>query len=153
MPAPDDETHDVTGGSASRHLVAQARLKNGKQRLALTLGRDADIAWESVTPGKAPLAQRSELGCVLLADQRADYAALQPAPEAVSAEQEHWLHEVMHARQGCNTMHVTCRRLEQLVKRYERGEMRRVEWLDGMSMRAVDRLRDEVPHTLSAACK
>ena len=44
-----------------------------------------------------------------------------------------------------------CRRLEQLVKRYERGEMRRVEWLDGMSMRAVDRLRDEVPsHTVDS---
>lgn len=59
--------------------------------------------------------------------------------------QECLLHELMNALQGCDTVHMLCRRLEQLVKRYERGEMRRVEWLDGMSMRAVDRLREEVP--------
>lgn len=36
------------------------------------------------------------------------------------------------------------------MKRYERGELRRMEWLDGLALRAVDRLRAEVPRVLAA---
>lgn len=41
-----------------------------------------------------------------------------------------------------------CRRLEQLVKRYERGDLQHIEWLDGLAFRSLDRLRAEVRFSL-----
>ncbi len=53
---------EALGGATMRLFSKKARLKGGRQQLALTLGRAADVAWDSATPGKTPLAQRSELG-------------------------------------------------------------------------------------------
>lgn len=35
----------------------------------------------------------------------------------------------------------SCRRVDQVLKRFERGEIERVDWLDGLTMRAIDSLR------------
>lgn len=43
--------------------------------------------------------------------------------------------------EGC-TM---CRRLEQLLKRYNRGEIARVEWLDHLTLTRIQQCRAQVP--------
>ena len=34
-----------------------------------------------------------------------------------------------------------CRRLERLLKRYRRAEMQRVEWLDRLALKEIERLQ------------
>ena len=38
-----------------------------------------------------------------------------------------------------------CRRLEQLLKRYNRGEIARVEWLDHLTLTRIQQCRAQVP--------
>ena len=38
-----------------------------------------------------------------------------------------------------------CRRLEQLLKRYNRGEIARVEWLDHLTLNRIQQCRAQVP--------
>ena len=37
-----------------------------------------------------------------------------------------------------------CRRLDQLLKRYERGELQSVDWLDPLALKRIERVRHEV---------
>ena len=37
-----------------------------------------------------------------------------------------------------------CRRLDQLLKRYERGELQSVNWLDPLALKRIERMRHEV---------
>ena len=37
-----------------------------------------------------------------------------------------------------------CRRLDQLLKRYQRGELRAVDWLDPLALKRIEQLRYEV---------
>lgn len=134
------------GGATMRLFSKKARLKSGKQRLALTLGRDADFAWDSVTPGKTPLAERSDLGCVSFKLSLTVGLGMHQAVCTAELGRTCMQHAALSpaALKSISDSFCSCRRLGQLVKRYERGELRRVEWLDGLTMRAVDRLRDEV---------
>ncbi len=40
---------------------------------------------------------------------------------------------------------MSCRRLDQLLKRYERGELHAVDWLDPLALKKIDLLRHQVP--------
>ena len=50
------------GGATMRLFSKKGRLKAGQHRLCLWVGKEADPAWPSSTPGKGPLAQRGDLG-------------------------------------------------------------------------------------------
>lgn len=58
----DGATPAALGGTTLRLFSKKGRLKTGAQQLRLWLGRAADSAWPSSTPGKVPVAQRGELG-------------------------------------------------------------------------------------------
>jgi len=40
---------------------------------------------------------------------------------------------------------MSCRRLDQLLKRYERGELHAVDWLDPLALKKIELLRHQVP--------
>lgn len=52
----------LLGGTTMRLFSKKGRLKTGKQRLRLWLGRQADFQWPGTTPGKCPKADRGETG-------------------------------------------------------------------------------------------
>ena len=47
---------------------------------------------------------------------------------------------------------MSCRRLDQLLKRYERGELHAVYWLDPLAFKKIELLRHQVPpaHAVTA---
>lgn len=53
------------GGGTMRLFSKHGRLKTGTHRLHLWEGQEADPSWPSATPGKQPVQQRGEIGCVL----------------------------------------------------------------------------------------
>lgn len=40
---------------------------------------------------------------------------------------------------------MSCRRLDQLLKRYERGELHAVDWMDPLALKKIELLRQQVP--------
>jgi len=52
----------AVGGTTLRLFSKKGRMKTGRQRLRLWLGREADMSHPSGTPGKVPLSARGELG-------------------------------------------------------------------------------------------
>ena len=40
---------------------------------------------------------------------------------------------------------MSCRRLDQLLKRYERSELHAVDWLDPLALKKIELLRHQVP--------
>eukprot|EP00899_Mesostigma_viride_P020016 jgi/Mesvir1/28015/Mv20202-RA.1 len=88
-------SHDVPVGGTVQHLFSRkSRLKTGRQRLRVWMGRAADGTWNSSTLGKVPLAERGEVF-----------------------------------------------RLDKLLKRYEKGLMPRVPWLDRLALAHIHRAR------------
>ena len=55
------------------------------------------------------------------------------------------LAKISNPFKGCTA----CRRLEQLLKRYNRGEIARVEWLDHLTLNRIQQCRAQVPSATS----
>ena len=60
--AREGEARRALGGATLRLFSKRGRLKAGPQALRLWLGREADVALPSATPGKVPVSERGELG-------------------------------------------------------------------------------------------
>jgi phosphatidylinositol 3-kinase len=112
------------GGATLRLFSKKGRLKSGRQELRLWVGREADVAWPPATPAKPPVSQRGELGW-----------DLSPSARPFS----------LLVCQLCESGRFSLRRrLEQLLKRYERGEVAPVEWLDHLTLQRIEQFRAQV---------
>ncbi|KMT07235.1 hypothetical protein BVRB_6g148700 isoform A [Beta vulgaris subsp. vulgaris] len=85
----------LIGGATILLFNSKKQLRTGKQKLRLWLGKEADGACPSSTPGKVPRHERGEL-----------------------------------------------ERLEKLMNKYERGQIPRVDWLDRLTFKAMEKIKD-----------
>uniref|UniRef100_A0A803L0K8 phosphatidylinositol 3-kinase n=1 Tax=Chenopodium quinoa TaxID=63459 RepID=A0A803L0K8_CHEQI len=85
----------LIGGATILLFNSKKQLRTGKQKLRLWLGKEADGAFPSSTPGKVPRHERGEL-----------------------------------------------ERLEKLMNKYERGQIPRVDWLDRLTFKAMEKIKD-----------
>ncbi|XP_057528744.1 phosphatidylinositol 3-kinase, root isoform isoform X2 [Amaranthus tricolor] len=85
----------LIGGATILLFNNKKQLRTGKQKLRLWLGKEADGAFPSSTPGKVPRHERGEL-----------------------------------------------ERLEKLMNKYERGQIPRVDWLDRLTFKAMEKIKD-----------
>lgn len=85
----------LIGGATILLFNSKKQLRTGKQKLRLWLGKEADGAFPSSTPGKVPRHERGEL-----------------------------------------------ERLEKLMNKYERGQIQRVDWLDRLTFKAIEKIKE-----------
>ncbi|CAI0434663.1 unnamed protein product [Linum tenue] len=107
----------LIGGATIPLFNSKLQLKTGKQKLRLWLGKEADGSFPTTTPGKVP--SESFAGNFGSGTQ-SDMLLLQ-VPRHERGELE---------------------RLEKLLNKYERGQIQRVDWLDRLTFKAMEKIKD-----------
>ena len=128
------EAAGLLAGQGGGHRMARGHTRQAARRAA---GRDRVSAFVGIYCSTK--ANVSSTLCFKRFQERLHHVA------ATSMACPHWPRAASQMRWLLNaratTMLGACRRLERLLKRYRRAEMQRVEWLDRLALKEIERLQ------------